>query len=111
MSYPRKQIYVRNRSPLRSLMLRNIRVARRRWVITREQVSLLKALTEEFRLSVVLGDLNLLDNKWYITHSGLLRLARRNDCAGIQVQAVREFSDPAQGRWVFCATVHKSRMS
>ena len=111
MPFQRKQRGLRNRSRLGSLILQNTRLARRGWEITAEQASVLKTLTEEFQLSVALGDLKLLDSKWYVTHSGLLRLARRNHCAGIQARPMREFSDPAQGRWVFRAIVHKSRMS
>ena len=31
------------------------------------------------------GDLQLLDGRWYVTHSGLLRLAARRGCRGIQM--------------------------
>jgi hypothetical protein len=68
-------------------------------------------LSAEFQLSVALGDLKLLNGGWYVTNSGLLRLARRNRCAGILVRPMREFSDPATSRWVFRATVLKSRKS
>jgi hypothetical protein len=111
MHFQRNRAGLRNHSHLNSLIVQNTRLARRSWEITAEQVSVLKSLTEEFHLSVSLGDLRLLDNRWYVTNSGLLRLARRNRCAGIQVRPMREFSDPSQGRWVFRATVHKSRNS
>ncbi len=110
MSDLKKQKRLKNPSQ-RSLILRNVKLARKMSEITAGQIRLLEALTEEFKLSLVLGDLKLLDSKWYVTYSGLLRVARRNRCAGIQVHPVREFSDPAQRRWVFCATVHRSRMS
>jgi hypothetical protein len=54
------------------------------------------------------GDLLLLDGRWYVTHTGLLRLARRSHCAGISVEAVPELSDPPTGRWAFKATVYRS---
>jgi hypothetical protein len=98
-------------SNLHALSLQNIRSARRRWGASSEQISMLKVLTEELRLSVTLGDLSLLNEKWYVTHSGLLRLARRNRCAGIQVRPIRQLSDPLTARWVFCATVYKSPAS
>ncbi len=41
------------------------------------------------------GDLLLLEGRWSVTHAGLLRLARHSHCAGISVEAVPEFSDPA----------------
>jgi hypothetical protein len=49
-----------------------------------------------------------IDGKWYVTHSGLLRLATRNHCFAINVNPVRHFCDPAIGRWVFRANVYKA---
>jgi hypothetical protein len=69
----------------------------------------LKELTSEYLLSIPSGDLLLLDGRWYVTHNGLLGLARRNRCAGINVQPVPTFSDPSAQRWAFEATVYKSR--
>ncbi len=66
-------------------------------------------LAKRYRLSVELGDLLWLNGHWYVTHSGLIRLARRNHCAGIHVDPVEQFSDPATSRWAFKATVYKSR--
>ena len=54
------------------------------------------------------GDLILLNGKWYVTHSGLLGLARRKRCAGIHVRPAGPFCDPSAGRWAFKATVYKS---
>jgi hypothetical protein len=69
----------------------------------------LKHLLDRYSLSVSSGDLLYLDNGWYVTHSGLLRLSRRKGCAGIQVCPVRPFCDPALNRWTFKATVYRSR--
>ena len=69
----------------------------------------LKELTSEYLLSIASGDLLLLDGRWYVTHSGLLGLARRNRCAGINVQPAPAFSDPSVQRWAFEATVYKSK--
>src|SRR5437016_752395 len=107
MSFQRKRENLRDRPRVSSLIGQNTKLARKSWEITAEQVRVLKTLTQEFRLSVALGDLKLLDSRWYVTHSGLLRLAKRNRCAGIQVRPMREFSDPATDRWVFRAVVHK----
>jgi hypothetical protein len=65
-------------------------------------------LAKRYRFSVESGDLLWLDGHWYVTHSGLIRLARRNHCAGIHVEPVAQFSDPATSRWAFKATVYKS---
>jgi hypothetical protein len=60
------------------------------------------------RLSVESGDLIKIEGHWYVTHSGLLRLARKSRCAGVHVEPVAEFSNPASSRWAFKATVFKS---
>lgn len=65
-------------------------------------------LTEELRVSIILGDLKVIGGKWYVTHAGLLRIARRAHCSAIRSLALLKFSDPASGRWVFKAVVHKS---
>jgi hypothetical protein len=80
-------------------------------VLSRNQAALLRAFTGELKLSVAIGDLKLIDSGWYVTHSGLMRLARRNRCVAILVRPVREFCDPASCRWVFKATVYKSPRS
>ena len=66
-------------------------------------------LGKRYRFSVESGDLFWVDGHWYVTHSGLIRLARRNHCAGIHVEPVVQFSDPATSRWTFKATVYKSQ--
>ena len=68
----------------------------------------LRELTHNFSLSLKCGDLLLLSNGWYITHAGLIRLAKRCRCSGIQVQPVRQLSDQATSRYAFRATVYKS---
>jgi hypothetical protein len=67
----------------------------------------LKELTDRYDLSIAAGDLLLLDGRWYITHSGLLRLATRNRCSSIRAQPLREYCDAAASRWVFRATVQR----
>jgi hypothetical protein len=66
-------------------------------------------LAKRYRFSVEKGDLLWLDGHWYVSHSGLIRLARRSHCAGIHVEPVSDFSDPSTSRWAFKATVYKSR--
>jgi hypothetical protein len=96
---------------LSALTSRNIRLARRSWPVSREQVGALRDLTEELRLSVARGDLRLINGAWYITHAGLMRLSRRNRCAGIRVRLIPEFCDPSLSRWVFETVVYKSTRS
>jgi len=71
-------------------------------------IQALAHLTENHSLSVCAGDLLLLEERWYVTHSGLLALARRNHCTGIHAQPLLKFCDPSARRWAFRATVFKS---
>jgi len=88
----------------------NRRLAKRLWnSISPLASSALKTLTSEHQLSVASGDLLLLDGHWYVTHTGLLGLARRKRCAGMNVQPVQAFCDPQAQRWAFQATVYKSK--
>jgi len=64
----------------------------------------LRELTMHTGVSVALGDVLLLDGKWYITHSGLLRLALTRGCKGINVCPVSSFCDASLSRWAFRAT-------
>ncbi len=107
----RKRKALTTHASIHLLIRRNIQSARRSWPISKEKVAALKSLTKEFQLSVATGDLRLLENNWYVTHSGLLRIAQRSRCSGIRVDPVRDFSDAASGRWVFKATVYKSPRS
>ncbi|HKV79523.1 MAG TPA: hypothetical protein VJP02_15345 [Candidatus Sulfotelmatobacter sp.] len=70
---------------------------------------MLDELSRQFQFSVAMGDVVLLDGRWYVTHTGLVRLARNKRCAGIHVRPVLEFSDDSSRRWTFEATVFKSR--
>jgi hypothetical protein len=71
-------------------------------------VQQLRELTSRFSLSLKFGDLLLLSGGWYVTHAGLIRLAERSNCSGVQVHPVRHLSDPSSNRYAFRATVYKS---
>jgi hypothetical protein len=90
----------------RILAAQNVRFARKKWGIVAEQISVLKALTKELQLSVIRGDLCLLDGKWHVTHAGLLRIAERRHCTGIRTSVDRRLSDSSSNRWVFKATAY-----
>ena len=93
-----------------SLVSENVRFARRFVSETLPPVLLeqLRELTRNFSLSLKSGDLLLLGGGWYVTHAGLIRLAKRCHCSGMQVQPARQLSDQATGRYAFRATVYKS---
>ncbi len=69
------------------------------------------SLIERFGISVSLGDVQYMDGRWYVTHSGLLRIAHRRGCSGLRTSLLTKFCDSAASRWVFRATVYKSRHS
>src|SRR5216683_4099991 len=92
------------------LVRQNLRLARRLKVeqLGAGAIDRLRDMTLNFGFSLALGDLAYLERGWYITHAGLVRLAARRRCAGIEVQQVLESCDQSNGRWVFKATVYKS---
>ena len=71
----------------------------------------LRELTQAHLLSVSQGEISCVDGKWYVTHAGLLRIALRARCFGIRTFLQERQSDPVASRWVFRATVFKSRRS
>jgi hypothetical protein len=77
--------------------------------MNRHQIQTLRMLTQSYHFSVVGGDLLLLESGWYVTHTGLIRLASRRRCRGINVQPIAEFSDSRNGRYAFKAIVYRSR--
>jgi hypothetical protein len=95
----------------KDLIRQNKRYAKLRWGGLLGPIALraLGNFTEQFQFSVANGDLLFLESGWYVTHSGLTSLARRNRCVGINVQPVPPFSDPSIQRWAFQATVYKSK--
>ena len=86
----------------------NARRARAVWgEIPRNAMFVLEEFIRRYALSVPLGDLQLLHGRWYVTHSGLLRIAKRYHCSGITTSIDRFASDVASRRWVFKAIVYK----
>ena len=76
--------------------------------LPKNALAALRELLSRHRLSVASGDLQLLEGKWYVTHSGLLRIAKRSRCFGITTSMDRFASDASTGRWVFKAIVLKA---
>jgi hypothetical protein len=90
----------------------NARRARRIWGhLPSAAIEALRQLTNSLALSVVAGDIQLIEGRWYVTHSGLLRIAQRRHCLGIRTGIENHLSDPQANRWVFKATVYKSPSS
>jgi hypothetical protein len=96
----------------RNAIQTSIRVARKTWAnLSREACMALAEITKQNNFSVAVGDLLHLNNHWYVTHTGLIRLARRKRCCGIHVEAVDSLCDSAANRFVLKATVYPSKDS
>ena len=90
----------------------NANLARQLWgEPSRLALRMLRDLTVRYSLSVAGGDLQFLEGRWYVTHSGLLQLASRKGCRGIKTILQERLSNVGTGRWVFKATVFKSPSS
>ena len=90
----------------------NMRIAKAIWGHLSERMRRsLQELVVNHSLSVASGDLQQIEGRWYVTHSGLLRVAQRRRCVGIRVQEVEKFCDPMASRWIFRATVFKTTTS
>ena len=91
-------------------LAQKMRFAKSLWgVMPKRAFRTLEILIRQHKVSAVSGDVLYLGNSWYVTHSGLLGVARRKRCVGIQVRPVAEFCEPGSSRWAFEATVFKSR--
>ena len=71
----------------------------------------LESLSKDFHFSLSNGELLFINGCWYVTHTGLLRLARRLRCRGINVEAVNALCDSTANRFVLKATVYPSKTS
>ena len=104
----------KQKSSLESNLLRkNLQAAKRTFgrPLGHRMKSHLSALSRDYEFSVEAGELQILDGSWYVTHTGLVRLARRKHCRGIHVEAVESLCDSASGRYVLKATVFPSKSS
>jgi hypothetical protein len=98
--------------PGRNALRSNANFAQNLWgKMSRSSLRALRELTKRHHLSVLSGDVQYLDGRWYVTHTGLLGLALRRRCAGIRTALQKDVSNPTTSRWVFKATVYKSRGS
>ena len=95
------------------LLRKNFRLAKRILgsPLGPRMMSQLKTLSRNYGFSVEAGELQIIDRSWYVTHTGLLRLARRKRCRGIHVEAVDSLCDSAANRFVLKATVYPSKES
>jgi hypothetical protein len=95
--------------PKAKLIRDNVRTVKELYPeVTNSQMLVLREMTRSIHLSVRVGDLLMLNGRWYVTHSGLLRVAQRRRCSSIKTELVETVSNPSEGRWVFKATVLNS---
>jgi hypothetical protein len=95
--------------PKAKLIRENLRAVKQLYPhVTGSQLVIVRELSRTLGLSVPSGDLLMLDTRWYVTHSGLLRVAHRRRCLSITTELAEGISNPKEARWVFKATVAKS---
>ena len=102
------------RKPQKSNPLReNLRLARQLLggTLPTRVAKSLENLSNDFNFSLSNGELQFINSCWYVTHTGLLGLARRKRCSGIHVEAVDSLCDSAANRFVLKATVFPSKGS
>lgn len=88
----------------------NVEIAQIMWgKLSEIAIDTLEDLTKKYSLRIASGDLLYLSGTWYVTHTGLLRIAERKHCSGILITPSHQFCDPARSRWIFKATVYKYR--
>ena len=96
--------------PKTKLIRQNLRAVKNLYPqATDMQLLFLREVSRTQQLSVTAGDMIMLDGRWHVTHSGLLRVAQRKRCSGIKTELQAGVSNPAEGYWVFKATVLRSR--
>ena len=111
MKVPARQSDTGPVSNFKKLLRENVRLARKTALVSSRAIDHLASMTREFQLSVKAGELQIIDGNWYVTHTGLIGLARRKRCSGIHVEAVDSLCDARANRFVFKATVFPSRGS
>ncbi len=93
----------------KNLLRPNVRFARQLHPsISQYQLTVLRDLTLSLGLSVSRNELLWIGGKWYVSHSGLIRMAHRRKCLRIHTAIEHTLSDPSSKRWVFKATVYLS---
>ncbi len=99
---------MRYQSKLR-LQRQNVSIAKSLYPdVTKSQLTNLRDLTATLSLSIQRGDLLQIDGKWYVSHSGLVRLAHKRKCFGIETSLEQQMTDISARRWVFRAVVRTS---
>ena len=85
--------------------------ARKIWpqAVRGAQSDQLEILLRTYRFSVKRGDLQVLNGRWYVTHTGLIGLAARRRCCGVHTEVVEKLCEQTACRWTFKAVIYKSQ--
>jgi hypothetical protein len=111
MKLPIRKSDTRPVPDFKKLLRENVRLARGTAPFSSRAIDLLASITRDFQFSFKAGELQIINGNWYVTHTGLLRLARRKRCSGIHVEAVDSLCDSGANRFVLKATVFPSKGS
>ena len=111
MKLDRTKANMRSARNFRRLLRENVRLAGGGASFSSRAIDVLATITKDFGFSFKAGELQIISGNWYVTHTGLLRLARRRKCRGIHVEAVDSLCDSAASRFVLRATVYPSKSS
>src|ERR1017187_8807834 len=111
MKIPPVKLDARSVRNFKRLLRENVRLAGGAAPFSSRAIDLLDTITRDFGFSFKAGELQIIDGNWYVTHTGLLRLARRKKCRGIHVEAVDSLCDSAASRFVLRATAYPSKNS
>ncbi len=110
MKLPQRKLDTRSVS-FTKLLRENVRLAGGTSCFSSRAIGLLASITRDYQFSFKAGELQIINGNWYVTHTGLLRLARRRRCSGIHVEAVDSLCDSGANRFVLKATVFPSKGS
>jgi hypothetical protein len=111
MKFPAIKSNARSVRDFRRLLRENVRLAGGGASFSSRAIDLLATITKDFGFSFKAGELQIINGNWYVTHTGLLRLARRKKCRGIHVEVVDSLCDSAASRFVLRATAYPSKNS
>ena len=76
----------------------NVSIAKKLYLqVTELQLLGLREISRTLCLSISSGDLTMLEGRWYVTHSGLLRIATRRRCKGIENRARTDIVEAFRG--------------
>ena len=111
MKLPAVKSDVRSFRNFKRLLRENVRLAGGTASFSSRAIDLLATITKDFGFSFKAGELQVINGNWYVTHTGLLRFARRKKCRGIHVEPVDSLCDSAASRFVMKATVYPFKSS